>query len=156
MAFESSNPGGTLRGMFLSGIGDGAGMEPREPATRDALAARIRALHAQAGGLSRVHRTHAALYAQARRAFGSWREAVRASGIDYRHEVERSLTVGLQRRDERRHLARALERHLTDRPTATLADLAADLAAERPELERRVIACWGDLASAIAWMERRR
>ncbi len=116
------------------------------------LAARIRALHAQSGGFSRVHRTHAALYAQARRAFGSWREAVRASGFDYGQEVDRSLTIGLQRRDERRRLGRAVTRYLTDHPTATLDDLAA----ERPELASRVVACWGDLAKAIAWLERPR
>ncbi|MEO6463359.1 MAG: hypothetical protein ABIP29_09810 [Candidatus Eisenbacteria bacterium] len=123
-----------------------------EASLRTALAAQIRALHAQAGGLSRVHRTHAALYAQARRAFGSWREAVRASGFDYRQEVDRSLTRGLQRRDERRHLGRAVTRYLTDHPAATLDDLAA----ERPELASRVVACWGDLARAIAWLERPR
>ena len=122
-----------------------------DPPTRAVIEERIRALHAQAGGLSRVHRTHAALYAQARRAFGSWREAVKASGLDYHQEVDRSLTLGLQRRDERRAVARALRRFLADHPGAG----DATLDAERPELAGRVTAFWGDLARAVAWMERR-
>ena len=122
-----------------------------EPPTRAMVEEKIRALHAQAGGLSRVHRTHAALYAQARRAFGSWREAVKASGLDYHQEVDRSLTLGLKQRDERRAVARALARFLAEHPGAT----EEFLAAARPALARRVHACWGDLARAVAWMERR-
>ena len=34
-------------------------------------------------GLFRAHRTHPALYARARRLFGSWEGAVRAAGLDY-------------------------------------------------------------------------
>ncbi len=124
---------------------------PAPPAPHAALRVKIRALHAQAGGLSRVHRTHAALYAQARRAFGSWREAVKASGLDYHQEVDKSLTLGLQRRDERRVLGGAVARFLADHPGAN----DQVLMAERPELARRVIACWGGLAGAIAWLEQR-
>src|SRR5262245_10839602 len=35
------------------------------------------------GGLFRIHHKHGSLYARARRQFGSWREAVRAAGLDY-------------------------------------------------------------------------
>jgi len=66
------------------------------------LLATIRSLHAQAGGLARVHRTHAALYARARRAFGSWRGAVAAAGLDYARERDQSLRRGLSLRDQRR------------------------------------------------------
>lgn len=75
--------------------------------TRAELLARIRELHRRDGGLSRVHRTHASLYARARRAFGSWREAVAAAGIDYRQEVHQSLRRGLVLRDQRRAARRA-------------------------------------------------
>ena len=119
--------------------------------TREAVADKIRALHAQAGGLSRVHRTHAALYAQARRAFGSWRAAVLASGLDYRQELDRSLARGLVQRDERRALARPLARFLADHPGAA----EETLRAEKPDLAQRVCAVWGDLQRAIAWLERR-
>ena len=120
--------------------------------SRAEVEAKIRALHAQSGGLSRVHRTHAALYAQARRTFGSWREAVKASGIDYRQEIDRSLKMGLKRRDERRRLGQAVVRYLADHPGAS----DAQLAAKRPDLSRRVQACWGGLERAILWLERRR
>lgn len=123
----------------------------RAPARAD-IEAKIRALHAKAGGLFRVHRTHAALYAQARRAFGSWRAAVQASGLDYRGELDRSLSAGLERRDERRRLGQAVARFLVDHPGAN----DATLAAERPDLARRVAVCWGGLERAVAWLERRR
>src|SRR5688572_8475357 len=60
---------------------------PHDPRTR--ILETIRALHARNGGLTRIHRTHASLYAQARRAFGSWRDAVAAAGLDYAHERDR-------------------------------------------------------------------
>ena len=79
---------------------------PGPNGTRDALRERLTAaildLHRETGGLQRVHRTHPALYAQARRAFGSWQAAVVAAGIDYRQELEQNLRQGLKRRDERR------------------------------------------------------
>lgn len=124
--------------------------------TRDAVRGRvletIRELHRQAGSLSRVHRTHPALYAQARRAFGSWRDAVAASGFDYHRELDRSLRRGLQLRDQRRALWRALSRFLLEHPGAD----DATLEAARPELARRVRGCWGDIASALAWADRGR
>ena len=123
----------------------------REDSRRRLLGA-IRALHTQAGGLSRVHRTHAALYAQARRAFGSWRDAVAAAGIDYARERDASLRRGLSLRDQRRASWQAVARFLLDEPGA---DDAA-LAASRPELARRVRRCWGGLAAARAWAEQNR
>ena len=112
----------------------------------------IRTLHGRNGGLSRIHRSHAALYAQARRAFGSWRDAVAASGLDYAHERDQSLRRGLSLRDQRRAVWHALSRLLVDMPGA---DDAA-LEAARPELARRVRRCWGNLEAAKAWAERRR
>jgi hypothetical protein len=47
------------------------------------LLARIGALASREGGLFRAHRSHPALYARARRLFGSWEGAVRAAGLDY-------------------------------------------------------------------------
>lgn len=44
---------------------------------------RIQGLAARDEGLFRVHHSHPALYARARRLFGSWEAAVRASGLDY-------------------------------------------------------------------------
>ena len=125
--------------------------DAREEIRRRVLAT-IRSLHAQAGGLSRVHRTHAALYAQARRAFGSWRDAVAAAGLDYARERDESLRRGLSLRDQRRALWQAIARFLLDQPGAD--DEA--LAALRPELARRVRRCWGGLAAAQAWAEQNR
>ena len=120
--------------------------------TRRRVLATIRSLHAQAGGLSRVHRTHAALYAQARRAFGSWRDAVAAAGLDYARERDESLRRGLSLRDQRRALWHAVSRFLRDQAEAD--DEA--LAAQRPELAQRVRRCWGGLAAARAWAEQNR
>ena len=111
----------------------------------------IKALHLRDGVLSRVHRTHAALYAQARRAFGSWRDAVAAAGLDYAHERDQSLRRGLSLRDQRRAVWHALSRFLVDTPHA---DDAA-LEALRPELAKRVRRCWSDLAAARAWAEKK-
>jgi hypothetical protein len=89
---------------------------------------------------------HAALYAQARRAFGSWRDAVAAAGLDYAHERDLSLRRGLSMRDQRRAVWHALSRFLVDLPGR---DDAA-LESMRPELAKRVRRCWGDLAAATA------
>jgi hypothetical protein len=126
-------------------------MTMRDEIRRQVLAT-IRGLHQQAGGLSRIHRTHPALYAQARRAFGSWREAVAAAGLDYGHELHQSLRRGLLLRDQRRALWHALSRFLLEHPGA---DDAA-LAAARPELAGRVRRCWGGVAGALAWAEQSR
>jgi len=55
-------------------------------------------------GLFRVHRTHPALYARARRLFGSWEGAVRACGLDYGQIVHRAFERAAQtrRRAQRR------------------------------------------------------
>jgi hypothetical protein len=119
--------------------------------TRRRITETIRTLHGRNGGLSRVHRSHAALYAQARRAFGSWRDAVAAAGLDYEHERDQSLRRGLSLRDQRRAVWHALSRFLVDLPTAD--DAALD--SLRPELARRVRRCWGDLEAAKAWAERK-
>ena len=111
----------------------------------------IRRVHGTSGGLARIHRTHAALYARARRAFGSWRDAVAAAGLDYAHERDQSLRRGLSLRDQRRAVWHALSRFLVDLPTAD--DAALD--SLRPELAKRVRRCWGDLQAAKAWSERK-
>lgn len=132
-------------------------LEPEEAETapladpRTRILETIRALHSRNGGLSRIHRTHASLYAQARRAFGSWRDAVAAAGLDYAHERDRSLRTGLSLRDQRRAVWHALARFLVEHPGADQASFEA----ARPELASRVRRCWGDLASARAWAERR-
>lgn len=58
---------------------------PGRPAlmTREAVLERIRALSERPDGLFRVHLRHPALYARARRMFGSWGAAVSAAGIDH-------------------------------------------------------------------------
>lgn len=146
------------------GAGDAGGVEAggrerplrSEPETREETRCRlqgeIRELHREAGALTRVHRTHTALYAQARRAFGSWQEAVAAAGLDYQRERHQSLRRGLLLRDQRRASWRALSRFLLEQPGADDATLERD----RPELAGRVRRCWGDLAGALAWAERGR
>jgi len=124
---------------------------PRET-RRHAVTSIIQRLHEQSGGLSRVHHTHPALYAKARRAFGSWREAVAAAGLDYVRERRDSLRRGLSMRDQRRAAWRATAHFLASRPGAGMAEL--DL--ERPELARRVRRLWGDLDGARAWAEQNR
>jgi hypothetical protein len=65
--------------------------------TRDELLAAIRRLSDRREGLIRIHHTHSALYARARRQYGSWSNAVRAAGLDYddamRRVRERSRTL---------------------------------------------------------------
>ena len=127
-------------------------MDPTRDAARGRIVAAIRELHRRSGSLSRIHHTHAALYAQARRAFGSWRAAVAEAGIDYERELEQNLRRGLVLRDQRRALWHALSRFLLEHPGA---DDAA-LAAARPELAERVRRCWGGVAGAVAWAGRGR
>ncbi len=120
-----------------------------EDTGRDSIREAIRVLHGQAGGLTRVHRTHPALYARARRAYGSWRAAVADAGLDYASELERSLRAGLLMRDQRRALWNALTRFFREYPDAT----EEALERERPELWRRVRRCCGGLAQARGWAE---
>jgi hypothetical protein len=51
--------------------------------TETAVLARIRRLSRRPPGLFRAHRIQPALYARARRMFGSWAAAVAAAGLDY-------------------------------------------------------------------------
>ena len=124
---------------------------PRDEVRRHVIEA-IHHVHSANGGLSRIHRKHAALYAQARRAFGSWRDAVAAAGLDYEHERDQSLRRGLSIRDQRRAVWHAVARFLAELPTA---DDAA-LYSLRPELAKRVQRCWGGLEAAKAWAASRR
>ena len=48
----------------------------------------IRRLALRDEGLFRVHRTHGALYARARRLYGSWAAAVAEAGVDYGKALE--------------------------------------------------------------------
>uniref|UniRef100_A0A832MLG9 Uncharacterized protein n=1 Tax=Eiseniibacteriota bacterium TaxID=2212470 RepID=A0A832MLG9_UNCEI len=69
--------------------------------SREAVLERIRQMAARSDGLFRVHRSHPALYARARRLYGSWAAAVRAAGLDYDAAVgaarERSLRTRRQK-----------------------------------------------------------
>lgn len=71
---------------------------------RSALIDRIRTLADRPQGLFRIHRTHADLYARARRQFGSWAAAVSAAGLDYLGAVRvaRMRAVRSRRRGRRR------------------------------------------------------
>jgi len=70
----------------------GDGVRPRRRGRPFAMApedvlARIRALAVRNGGLFRAHLIEPALYARARRLFGSWEGAVRAAGLDYAEAI---------------------------------------------------------------------
>jgi hypothetical protein len=76
---------------------------PMEMAPEDVLT-RIRVLATRDEGLIRVHITHPALYARARRLFGSWEGAVLASGLNYTEIVAiamRRSTLTRKRRARR-------------------------------------------------------
>jgi hypothetical protein len=70
--------------------------------TRDGVMEAIRRLEASQQGLFRVHRLQAALYARARRLFGSWSLAVTAAGLDYRLAIHRARRRALRSRRLRR------------------------------------------------------
>lgn len=55
--------------------------------SREQVMARVRETAAK-GGLFRVHRDQPALYARARRLWGTWAAAVAASGLDYDETVD--------------------------------------------------------------------
>jgi hypothetical protein len=75
---------------------------------REAVLERIRALSRRAAGLYRIHHTHVALYARARRQFGSWAAALAAAGIDYRDVLRRARSRGaLRSRSARVRIARS-------------------------------------------------
>jgi len=125
---------------------------PPRAERRRVVAEIIQRLHGQAGGLSRVHHTHPALYARARRAFGTWRDAVLAAGLDYVRERDQSLRRGLSLRDQRRAAWRALALFLGAMPAAS----DEQLFVARPELSRRVRRLWGSVEAARAWAEENR
>ena len=70
---------------------------PMEMAPEEVLE-RIRAVARRRPGLFRVHRERAALYARARRLFGSWEGAVRAAGLDYASAVTEARPRALEAR----------------------------------------------------------
>ena len=69
--------------------------------SREELVTRVREL-AQGDGLFRVHRAAPALYARARRMFGSWAAALDAAGVDYRATVERARKRSVDARQQQR------------------------------------------------------
>jgi len=73
---------------------------------RETVLDRIRALGTRRQGLFRVHLTHAALYARARRLFGSWASAVIQAGLDHRASIERARARAVERRARARRLRR--------------------------------------------------
>ena len=83
------------------------GDPPRRPrgrpplATRDDVIEQIRAA-AQSGELFRVHLMQPALYARARRIFGTWSEALQASGIDHGSIVQQARRRAVESRRVRR------------------------------------------------------
>ncbi len=95
-------------------IRDGAAFQrkpgrPLEMAPDDVLD-RIRRLAADASGLFRVHQTQPALYARARRLFGSWPTAVGRAGIDYDRVLRDARDSALRSRRRRFENARARAR----------------------------------------------
>ena len=67
---------------------------------------RIRQLAERGHGLFRIHRTHSALYARARRQFGSWAAAVAAAGLDYDGSLDRARQRSIATRRRRRRTRR--------------------------------------------------
>lgn len=64
----------------------------------EAVLERIRQTATRADGLFRVHLEQPALYARARRLFGSWSAAVEAAGLDYGAAVEKARIRSLHTR----------------------------------------------------------
>lgn len=73
----------------------------------EAVLDRIRQTAARGDGLFRVHLEQPALYARARRLFGSWSAAVAAAGLDYGAAVEtaRARSLNTRRQKTRRRAA---------------------------------------------------
>jgi hypothetical protein len=63
---------------------------------------KIRAFAAETRGLFRAHQAQPALYARARRLFGSWSAAVRAAGLDYELALDSARSRAAQARRQRR------------------------------------------------------
>jgi len=68
---------------------------------------RIADLARRGEGLFKVHRTHADLYARARRLFGTWAAAVAAAGVDYGAALD---SARRRSAENRRRRARAAKR----------------------------------------------
>jgi hypothetical protein len=85
------------------------------PAT---LLEKIRALAGREDGLFRVHLTHGAVYARARRQFGSWAAAVAAAGQDYGRALETARRRSLENRRRARRRARLASRNAPSREPA--------------------------------------
>jgi hypothetical protein len=64
--------------------------------------ARIREFATETRGLFRVHHAQPALYARARRLFGSWSAAVRAAGLDYEVALDTARARAAQARRQQR------------------------------------------------------
>ena len=71
-----------------------------------AVLERVRKLAARPAGLFRVHRDHPALYARARRLFGSWSGAIAAAGLDYPTILAAARRRAVARRKQRRRRIR--------------------------------------------------
>jgi hypothetical protein len=87
------------------------------PSDHLAVLGRIRSLAARPNGLFRVHRERPALYARARRLFGSWSAAVAAAGFDYALVMSTARRRAVETRLRRRRRGRLIARR-PDRPTA--------------------------------------
>jgi hypothetical protein len=70
--------------------------------TADEVLGRIRGL-AEERGLFRIHHDHAALYARARRLFGSWAGALRAAGMDPEATLREARRRSFEARRRDRH-----------------------------------------------------
>ncbi len=86
-----------------SRVGAASRRAPGRPAlmTPEAVLQRIRDLARRDDGLFRIHERHSALYARARRMFGSWRAAVATAGIDYAEIVMAARRRSLRTRRQR-------------------------------------------------------
>ncbi len=73
--------------------------------TREQTLEQIRAASTE-GRLFRVHRERPALYARARRLWGSWAEALREAGVDHALVIEDARRISLETRRTRRAAAR--------------------------------------------------
>ena len=80
---------------------------PLEMSADEVLVA-IRWLAGREEGLFRIHRAYPALYARARRLFGSWHAAVRTAGVDYQaHQgAAKARSLRNRRRNRRSRVSR--------------------------------------------------
>jgi hypothetical protein len=67
----------------------------------------IRRLALRDEGLFRVHRTHGALYARARRLYGSWATAVAEAGVDYGHALATARRRATEARSSKSRILQA-------------------------------------------------